>query len=98
MVLGDVYTIMIIRDLVSGPRRFVQLADAGINPRSLTERLKHLTEEGFVNRRPYAERPPRVEYALTDKGRALVPVLEALREFGERWMPGPDPKAAEPRD
>ena len=90
MVFADVYTIMIIRDLMAGPLRFTQLAESGINPRTLTERLKALVDNEVLVRHVYAERPPRVEYSLTEKGLALIPVLKALQTFGERWMPGPD--------
>ena len=90
MVFADVYTIMIVRNLMTGPVRFTQLAESGINPRTLTERLKLLVDNGVLIRRVYAERPPRVEYSLTEKGRALIPVLKALQAFGERWMPMSD--------
>ncbi len=90
MVFADVYTIMIIRDLMAGPLRFTQLAESGINPRTLTERLKALVDNEVLVRHVYAERPPRVEYSLTEKGLALIPVLKALQTFGERWMPGPE--------
>ncbi|RIV21986.1 transcriptional regulator [Alicyclobacillaceae bacterium I2511] len=94
MVFADVYTIMIIRDLMAGPLRFTQLAESGINPRTLTERLKLLVHNQVLVRQVYAERPPRVEYSLTEKGVALIPVLKALQAFGERWMPGPGPNVA----
>lgn len=77
---------MIIRDLAGGPRRFNALGQSvGVNARTLSDRLRRLEAEGFITRTAYAEIPPRVEYALTDKGRALLPILEEMRRFGERW-------------
>jgi len=90
MVFADVYTIMIVRNLMAGPLRFTHLAESGINPRTLTERLKLLVDNEVLVRHVYAERPPRVEYSLTEKGQALIPVLKALQAFGERWMPMSD--------
>ncbi len=90
MVFADVYTIMIVRNLMEGPLRFTHLAESGINPRTLTERLKVLVDNEVLVRHVYAERPPRVEYSLTEKGQALIPVLKALQAFGERWMPMSD--------
>ncbi len=57
-----------------------------ISPRTLSERLRWLEEEGVVDRRSYAETPPRVEYQLTPKGLALLPVIEAMRQFGHDWL------------
>ena len=71
-----------------GPRRFSQLEHscAGISPRTLSERLRALEEEGLVERRSYAESPPRVEYELTDKGEALLPIISEMREFGHAYL------------
>ena len=59
---------------------------AGISPRTLSLRLRALEEEGIVERRTFPEVPPRVEYALTEKGRALVPIIEDMRTYGRRWL------------
>ena len=77
-----------IRDLADGSRRFCELEKSlqGISPRTLSLRLRALEEEGIVERRTYPEVPPRVEYALTEKGRALVPVIEEMRAYGQRWL------------
>ncbi len=82
------WTILIVRDLADGRSRFCELERslAGISPRTLSIRLKALEEEGVLVRRTYPEVPPRVEYELTDKGRALVPVVEAMRTYGESWL------------
>ena len=86
MLFADVYIIIILRDLMSGPKRFTALQQSGINPRILSQRLRKLTREGVIARTRFAERPPRVEYALTEKGSALLPVLDALKNFGEKFL------------
>ncbi len=86
-VLGDAWTLLLVRDLASGPRRFTALqTSTGISARVLTDRLHTMAEHGLVTRRMYAEIPPRVEYELTEKGQAAVAVVAALREYGERWL------------
>jgi DNA-binding HxlR family transcriptional regulator len=88
-VIGAKWTALLVHDLSEGPRRFSQLEHscAGISPRTLSERLRVLEDEGIVDRRSYAESPPRVEYELTDKGEALLPIIDAMREFGRDWLP-----------
>jgi DNA-binding HxlR family transcriptional regulator len=83
------WTLLLVRDLSEGNSRFCELERslAGISPRTLSLRLRALEEEGIVRRTTYAEVPPRVEYALTDKGRALVPLIEDMRSYGRRWLP-----------
>jgi DNA-binding HxlR family transcriptional regulator len=82
------WTPLIVHDLSEGPRRFMQLEKAcpGISPRTLAERLKVLEAEGVMVRRSYPESPPRVEYELTEKGRALLPIIAAMRKFGRAWL------------
>jgi DNA-binding HxlR family transcriptional regulator len=84
------WTILILRDLAEGSCRFCELERslAGISPRTLSLRLRALEEEGVVTRRTFAEVPPRVEYGLTDKGRALVPLIEDMRSYGREWLSG----------
>lgn len=86
------WTLLIIRDLAEGRSRFCELERslAGISPRTLSLRLRALEEEGIAERRTYPEVPPRVEYALTEKGRALVPIVEDMRTYGRRWLGGDD--------
>lgn len=86
-LVADVTVIIILRELTGGAKRFDQLLAAGLNPRSLSKRLKSLHTEGIVDRTRFAEFPPRVEYNLTAKGEALIPVLHALQQFGAEWMP-----------
>ena len=87
-ILGAKWTAVLVHDLSEGPRRFTQLEHAcpGISPRTLSERLATLEREGIVLRRSYAESPPRVEYELTEKGHALLPIIEAMRQFGRSWL------------
>jgi DNA-binding HxlR family transcriptional regulator len=82
------WTILVIRDLAAGCSRFCELERslAGISPRTLSLRLRALEEEGIVERKTFPEVPPRVEYALTEKGRALLPLLEDMRRFGREWL------------
>jgi DNA-binding HxlR family transcriptional regulator len=82
------WTLLIIRDLADGRSRFCELERslAGISPRTLSLRLRALEEEAIVERRTFPEVPPRVEYALTEKGRALVPIIEDMRTYGRRWL------------
>ena len=82
------WTLLLVRDLAEGRSRFCELERSlnGISPRTLSLRLRALEEEGIVERQTYAEVPPRVEYSLTDKGRALIPIIEGMRTYGERWL------------
>lgn len=98
-VLGDECSLLILRDLRTGPRRFGQLlGSAAGNTRLLSGRLRRLTEAGVLERRRLPGRPPGVEYALTAMGTDLLPALDVLRAFGERWLPALcDPLAAEAR-
>jgi DNA-binding HxlR family transcriptional regulator len=90
------WTILVIRDLAAGCSRFCELERslAGISPRTLSLRLRALEEHGIVERRTYPEVPPRVEYALTEKGRALLPILDGMRRYGRDWLAGDRAAAA----
>jgi len=83
-VLDGKWTMLVIRDLLSGTRRFSELRAslAGISPKTLADRLRDLEQNGLVDRVSYAEIPPRVEYTLTAKGRTLEPVIGALADWG----------------
>ncbi len=87
-VIGAKWTAVLVHDLSEGARRFSDLERAlpGISPRTLSERLRALEQERIIVRRSYAESPPRVEYELTDKGKALLPIIEAMRRFGHEWL------------
>jgi DNA-binding HxlR family transcriptional regulator len=82
------WTLLLIRDLAEGHSRFCELERSltGISPRTLSLRLRALEDEGIVQRQTFGEVPPRVEYALTDKGRALLPIIDGMRSYGERWL------------
>src|SRR5829696_1201576 len=88
-IISGKWTLLIIRDLADSALRFCELERSlqGISPRTLSLRLRCLEEQGIVERRTYPEVPPRVEYALTDKGRALVPLIEDMRSYGRKWLP-----------
>jgi DNA-binding HxlR family transcriptional regulator len=87
-IIGAKWTALLVHDLSEGPRRFSELEHSccGISPRTLAERLRELEHEGIVERRSYAESPPRVEYELTPKGEALLPIIAAMRSFGHEWL------------
>ncbi len=94
-LLGDHWVLLILRELGQGNRRFHELLDGtGISPAVLSQRLRYLEAEGLISRHAYAEVPPRVEYALTEKGRAALPLIEQLREYGERWLTPEPPEEA----
>jgi DNA-binding HxlR family transcriptional regulator len=82
------WTLLLVRDLAEGRSRFCELERSleGISPRTLSLRLRALEEEGILERQTFPEVPPRVEYALTDKGRALVPLIEDMRVYGLAWL------------
>src|SRR5688500_18647268 len=92
------WTLLVIRDLADGRARFCELERSleGISPRTLSLRLRALEEEGVVRRKTFPEVPPRVEYALTEKGRALVPLIESMRAFGAQWLGATGSCAPEP--
>lgn len=89
-LLGDRWTLVVVRDLHLGKRRFSQFQESpeGIPTNLLTERLRRLEGLGIVERRSYQERPVRYEYHLTEKGRELQPVLRALRLWGLKHVSG----------
>src|SRR6266446_8029060 len=84
------WTLLLVRDLAEGRSRFCELERSleGISPRTLSLRLRALEAEGIVERRTYPEVPPRVEYRLTEKGEALVPLIEQMRRYGRQWLLG----------
>ena len=90
------WTLLLIRDLAAGSSRFCELERSleGISPRTLSLRLRALEEEGIVERHTYPEVPPRVEYALTQKGEALVPLIDDMRRYGTRWLLATDAEPA----
>ena len=87
-IISGKWTLLVIRDLADGCSRFCELERSldGISPRTLSLRLRALEAEGIVERRTYPEVPPRVEYRLTAKGEALVPLIEQMRSYGQEWL------------
>jgi DNA-binding HxlR family transcriptional regulator len=87
-IISGKWTLLIIRDLTTGTKRFSELERslAGISPKTLSERLSALEREGVLHRRTYAEVPPKVEYSLTEKGQELVHVIDAMRAYGNHWL------------
>jgi DNA-binding HxlR family transcriptional regulator len=88
-VVGDRWTILVLRDLSRGRSRFADLMKSldGISTNLLADRLKRLEDNGMIERVFYSDHPPRAAYRLSEKGKAFMPVLKALREYGERWEP-----------
>jgi DNA-binding HxlR family transcriptional regulator len=90
-LVGDKWTLLIIRDLMSGPRRFVELQRVlpGISTEQLRSRLNRMVADGMLTRQRYREVPPRVDYELTERARELAPVLGELARWGYEWAWGP---------
>ena len=88
-IVGDRWTLLIIRDIFDRKRRFSQLLESlpGISSNLLADRLKRLEDAGILTRRFYTSHPPRAEYWFTDKGKAFGKVLSAVRDWGEEWEP-----------
>ncbi len=88
LLLGDRWTLVILRDLADRPMRFSELEDSsdGISPRTLADRLRQMESQGLIWRESFREIPPRVQYSLTPKGEATLPLIDALRTFGETWL------------
>jgi DNA-binding HxlR family transcriptional regulator len=89
--VGDKWTLLIVRDLVAGPRRFVELQRVlpGISTEQLRSRLNRMVADGLLTRQRYREVPPRVDYELTERARDLLPVVGALARWGARWAWSP---------
>lgn len=87
-IIGAKWTAILVHDMSEGPRRFSELEHscAGISPRTLSERLRWLEQEEILCRRSYPESPPRVEYELTAKGEALLPIIAEMRRFGHERL------------
>jgi len=98
-LVGDKWTLLIVRDLVSGPRRFVELQRVlpGISTEQLRSRLNRMVADGMLTRQRYREVPPRVDYELTERARELTPVLGELARWGYEWAWSP-PRSGEAVD
>lgn len=88
-LIGERWTVLMLRDLLlKGPRRFQDFQESlpGVAPNTLSARLKEMEDNGLIFRRLYSERPPRVEYVLTDLGKSLGPVLRSLQAWGRQHL------------
>ena len=92
-VLGDRWSLLVVRDLVRGKRRYAEFlaSPEGIPTNILADRLKRLAAKNVIRARRYSEHPPRLEYALTEKGEELRPILRAMVEWGIRHAGGRTP-------
>jgi DNA-binding HxlR family transcriptional regulator len=83
-MLGDKWTMLVVRELVSGPKRTMELLNSlfPISSRTLVARLRDMEQDNFVERTDFGGNPPHIEYALTERGRLLLPLLESLRQLG----------------
>lgn len=90
-LVGDKWTLLIIRDLAGGPRRFVELQRVlpGISTEQLRSRLNRMVADGLLTRQRYREVPPRVDYELTERARDVLPVVGALAQWGYEWAWSP---------
>ena len=87
LLISSKWKVLILRDLLSGPRRFGELRRslAGVSQKVLTAQLRQMEDSGLLTRTVYPEVPPRVEYTLTDLGRSLKPILDAMQSWGEAY-------------
>ena len=93
-VIGDRWTLLIVRDCFLGKSRFEQFQTSlGVTRHVLSARLKRLVETGVLERNPYSTRPLRYDYRLTDKGRDFAPALVGLKDWGKKHMPVRKPAA-----
>jgi DNA-binding HxlR family transcriptional regulator len=83
-MLGDKWTMLVVRELVSGPKRTMELLNSlfPISSRTLVARLRDMENDNFLERRDFGGNPPHIEYSLTERGRLLLPLLESLRQLG----------------
>lgn len=86
-LIGDKWKVLILRDLLPGTKRFGELKKSigNVSQKVLTAQLRDMEESGLINRKVYAEVPPRVEYSLTELGMSLKPILDAMQSWGESY-------------
>ena len=86
-LISDKWKVLILRDLITGTKRFGELKKSigSVSQKVLTAQLRDMEKKGLVHREVYAEVPPRVEYSLTDLGRSLKPILDAMQSWGEKY-------------
>lgn len=88
MLIGDKWKVLILRDLMPGTKRFGELKKSigSISQKVLIAQLRDMEDKGLVHRKVYAEVPPRVDYTLTELGRSLKPILDAMQNWGENYQ------------
>nr|WP_300967044.1 winged helix-turn-helix transcriptional regulator [uncultured Dubosiella sp.] len=88
MLIGNKWKVLILRDLMEGTRRFGQLKKSvgNVNQKVLTAQLRSMEQDELLTRKVYAQVPPRVEYTLTERGRSLKPILDAMQHWGEEYQ------------
>lgn len=86
-LIGDKWKVLVLRELINGTKRFGELKKSigSISQKVLTQQLRSMEEDGLVERKVYAEVPPRVEYSLTKDGFSLKPILDSMMEWGEQY-------------
>lgn len=86
-IIGNKWTALILRDLTTGPKRFTELEKSvgNINPRTLSQRLEDLAGHDIITKKSFAEVPPRCEYTLTKKGEDLIPILQQMATWGNKY-------------
>ncbi|HEY1064016.1 MAG TPA: helix-turn-helix domain-containing protein [Candidatus Saccharimonadales bacterium] len=86
-IIGNKWTALILRDLMTGCKRFCELEKSvgNINPRTLSQRLDDLEKHGIITKQTFAEVPPRIEYTLTAKGQDLLPILRQMAAWGDKY-------------
>ncbi|MFR6360581.1 winged helix-turn-helix transcriptional regulator [Amedibacterium intestinale] len=87
MLIGDKWKVLILRDLMPGTKRFGELKKSigSVSQKVLTAQLRDMEKKGLISRKVYAEVPPRVEYSLTETGKSLKPILDAMGNWGEEY-------------
>lgn len=87
MLIGDKWKVLILRDLLSGTKRFGELKKSigSVSQKVLTAQLRNMEENGLISRKVYAEVPPKVEYSLTELGESLKPILDSMWNWGELY-------------
>lgn len=87
MLIGDKWKVLILRDLMPGTKRFGELKKSigSVSQKVLTAQLRAMEESGLIARKVYAEVPPRVEYSLTEHGKSLKPILDAMQDWGDEY-------------
>ncbi len=87
-IMGDACTVLIVRDLLTGPKRFGEISESldAVSTRTIAVKLKSLEKSGFIFREVFSERPPRVQYSLTKKGAGLATVIASMRSYAEKYL------------